>query len=217
MSGTLSQSGGAHPSLRRTRAKQVIQGIVFISVQALVFFFSAGDFRWLRGWLYFGLYLTFTATLVVVMFRVNPELIGERGRVKSDTKGFDKVFIMIYAPMYFIIVAVAGLDVRYHWSLMPLSLAGGGVALFVAAGLLLAWASVANPFFETTVRIQKERGHCVIASGPYQYVRHPGYLGGVFMEMSIPIDSGFVGDVCACPLHGGTLHCTYTFGGPHAA
>lgn len=187
MSATLSNSGGVPPSHRRTGAKQVIQGIVFISVQALVLFFSAGNFRWLRGWLYFGVYLTFTVTLVTVIFRVNPELIDERGRVNPDTKGFDKVFVMIYGSMYFIVVAVAGLDVRYHWSLMPLSLAGVGVVLFATAGCLSMWASVVNPFFETTVRIQKERGHCVITSGPYQYVRHPGYLGGIFMEMSIPL------------------------------
>ena len=36
---------------------------------------------------------------------------------------------------------------------------------------------VENPYFEKTVRIQADRGHRVIDTGPYAYVRHPGYLG----------------------------------------
>ena len=35
----------------------------------------------------------------------------------------------------------------------------------------------ANRFFSTMVRIQEERGHVVASSGPYRYVRHPGYVG----------------------------------------
>ena len=31
--------------------------------------------------------------------------------------------------------------------------------------------------FEKTVRIQTERGHRVIDTGPYAVVRHPGYAG----------------------------------------
>jgi protein-S-isoprenylcysteine O-methyltransferase Ste14 len=38
---------------------------------------------------------------------------------------------------------------------------------------------LANPFFEKTARIQTDRGHKVIDSGPYRYVRHPGYLGTI--------------------------------------
>ena len=36
-------------------------------------------------------------------------------------------------------------------------------------------AVVANRFFSTAVRIQADRGHKVITSGPYRFVRHPGY------------------------------------------
>ena len=36
---------------------------------------------------------------------------------------------------------------------------------------------LANPFFEKTARIQNDRNHQVIDSGPYRYVRHPGYVG----------------------------------------
>jgi protein-S-isoprenylcysteine O-methyltransferase Ste14 len=47
-----------------------------------------------------------------------------------------------------------------------------------------------NPFFEPTVRIQKDRGHTVISGGPYKIVRHPGYLGGILYTLSAPLIIG---------------------------
>ena len=56
---------------------------------------------------------------------------------------------------------------------------GGLLGSFVLA----QWASRANPFFSSVVRIQRERGHRVIATGPYRYVRHPGYASAVVMVL----------------------------------
>jgi protein-S-isoprenylcysteine O-methyltransferase Ste14 len=42
---------------------------------------------------------------------------------------------------------------------------------------LFTWAMASNPFFSGAVRIQMDRDHVVSTSGPYQYVRHPGYIG----------------------------------------
>jgi protein-S-isoprenylcysteine O-methyltransferase Ste14 len=38
-----------------------------------------------------------------------------------------------------------------------------------------------------TVRIQKERGHAVATGGPYRFVRHPSYVGGILFELAAPI------------------------------
>jgi protein-S-isoprenylcysteine O-methyltransferase Ste14 len=37
------------------------------------------------------------------------------------------------------------------------------------------------------VRIQKDRGQTVVTTGPYGYVRHPGYAGGVLYHMTMPV------------------------------
>jgi len=47
-----------------------------------------------------------------------------------------------------------------------------------------------NAHFESTVRIQKERGHQVCEAGPYRFVRHPGYGGMIFMYMGMPLILG---------------------------
>jgi protein-S-isoprenylcysteine O-methyltransferase Ste14 len=37
------------------------------------------------------------------------------------------------------------------------------------------------------VRIQRERGHYVVNTGPYRWVRHPGYAGTLIWNLATPI------------------------------
>lgn len=60
----------------------------------------------------------------------------------------------------------------------------------VAGYALTAWAMVENRFFSGTVRIQTDRGHTVISSGPYRLVRHPGYAGSVLATVCVPVILG---------------------------
>jgi protein-S-isoprenylcysteine O-methyltransferase Ste14 len=49
-----------------------------------------------------------------------------------------------------------------------------------------------NPFFEGTVRIQKDKDHKVISTGPYRIVRHPGYFGMLLGSLPIPFAFGSI-------------------------
>ena len=44
-----------------------------------------------------------------------------------------------------------------------------------------------NTFFSAVVRIQKDRGHTVVSSGPYRFVRHPGYTGFSAFTLVTPL------------------------------
>jgi protein-S-isoprenylcysteine O-methyltransferase Ste14 len=44
-----------------------------------------------------------------------------------------------------------------------------------------------NKFFSAVIRIQEDRGHSVVSSGPYRYVRHPGYTGVILYMVSTAI------------------------------
>ena len=45
---------------------------------------------------------------------------------------------------------------------------------------------ISNAYFSTVVRIQSERGHTVCRTGPYRYVRHPGYVGFTLQTLGMP-------------------------------
>lgn len=49
--------------------------------------------------------------------------------------------------------------------------------------LLQCWSMITNHWFSSVVRIQTDRGHKVCHSGPYSYVRHPGYVGAILQPL----------------------------------
>jgi protein-S-isoprenylcysteine O-methyltransferase Ste14 len=178
------------PHIRRSGVKRIIQVWAGSLLQVGILFAAAGTVDWPGAWIYTGLLLIMLAIFAVVLYRVNPELINQRGEKKPDTKGFDKVFASVYAPLILIMPAVAGFDVRYGWSGMPFSLAGIGIFLWGVSCIITPWAMAVNAHFETTVRIQKDRDHTVCTRGPYQYVRHPGYVGMILMYAGTPLILG---------------------------
>lgn len=50
-----------------------------------------------------------------------------------------------------------------------------------------SYALIENRFFSGTVRIQTERNHHVVSSGPYRWLRHPGYAGGLLTYLATPL------------------------------
>ena len=80
----------------------------------------------------------------------------------------------------FPMVIVAGLDHRVGWSpAFPLWLIALGFILIGLGYAFAAWALAENRFFSSVVRIQVDRGHVVCDTGPYGFVRHPGYAGNL--------------------------------------
>ena len=49
------------------------------------------------------------------------------------------------------------------------------------------WDTASNAYFSQIVRIQTDRGHKVATGGPYQYVRHPAYVGTILYELAVPV------------------------------
>ena len=159
-----------------------------VTVFAVLVFWPAGRLDWVAGWLYVGLVaLNFLVNLVYLQ-RVNPELIEARMRVARGTKRWDIVWGVIFGPMLLATYVVAGFDVvRFEWSTMSPLFWPVGLLLFLPGTVLFSWSMGVNPFFEKTVRIQSDRGHRVIDTGPYAFIRHPGYLGFFGWCLSAPL------------------------------
>jgi protein-S-isoprenylcysteine O-methyltransferase Ste14 len=152
-------------------------------------FCGAGRLDWTRGWISVALYVIGMAALGLVVRRYNPQLLEARAKWRhADTKGFDKAFLSLLLPLAFLQPVLAGLDaVRFGWSSMAPWLIYPGAILFTIALALIGWTMVTNRYAETSVRIQTDRGHTVISSGPYRFVRHPMYVGAILMYLAIPL------------------------------
>jgi protein-S-isoprenylcysteine O-methyltransferase Ste14 len=62
-----------------------------------------------------------------------------------------------------------------------------GVGAIILGYLLGTVAMLHNRFFTGQVRIQRDRGHHVVSSGPYRVVRHPGYSGSLLANPGVPL------------------------------
>ncbi len=170
------------PQLERSGVNRIIQVLVSIVIMGLMLFLTAGRIDWPAAWIFLGTYALMILTVGVWAARKHPDVVNERGKIAHNAKSWDKVLMTIYTVMLFVLFGVAGLDVgRYGWSTMSLAVQIVGYGGFLLASAVTYWAMAVNPFLATIVRIQDDRGHYVVTSGPYRYVRHPMYAMMFFM------------------------------------
>ena len=177
------------PEFSRRRLLLRLAGLpVFI---ALFMFLPAGTWNWPRGWLFVFVLLGIVSAVFLILHRLNPEVIVARGSFHKGTKGWDKVLLSVYFPAMAAVLIVAALDDgRFHWYPVEWWVCAAGYVFLIVGIGIVTWAEAVNKFFEITVRIQTERGHEVIDTGPYAIVRHPGYVGGILHAMGIALSLG---------------------------
>jgi protein-S-isoprenylcysteine O-methyltransferase Ste14 len=168
--------------------RYLIGRLVLTTLFGVLLFVSAGRLDWLQAWVYLGAVFLGELVSAVVLMAVSPETIAQRGGMGPDTKTFDKVFVTLWLVLACVAPVVAGLDVgRSSKAGLPFGSIYLGLGLLVFAYLLGTWAMAVNKFFELTVRIQKDRGHQVVGSGPYRIVRHPGYVAAIAGALASPL------------------------------
>jgi len=181
--------------IRRSVAKQTAVSCLLLFVHIIIFFTSAGHIDVPRAWAFFGITFVHSIVSIAVVHKLNPELIEQRLKVRrKGSKLWDEVLMrVINLTAICVAPAVAGFDVgRFHWAQLSIYYVAVGVVLYILSSALMNWAMVVNPYFEQTVRIQEERGHKMITTGPYKIVRHPGYLAGVLWILTVPLIIGSV-------------------------
>lgn len=150
-------------------------------------FVLAGSATWRPGWVHVGVVAVAVLAESAFVARKNPELKTRRKQIGAGTKAWDLAWNVAYWPLMASIAVVGGLEHGIHGSSLPAWAMVLGVTVAAAGFVLSAWAMGTNPYFEGTVRIQSEVGHRVFEGGPYQRVRHPGYLGLVLWALGTPL------------------------------
>jgi len=154
-----------------------------------ILFVSAGRIDLPFFWAYLGVLV---GTSLLTMLTVSPELLQERAK-PADGGRDSLVFLRVAAGITFVGEwVIAGLDVgRFHGSAtVPPWLQGLGLVGIAGFFGVWYWAMRVNPFFSVAVRIQRDRGHHVISSGPYRFVRHPGYATFIVLGVGGPLALG---------------------------
>jgi protein-S-isoprenylcysteine O-methyltransferase Ste14 len=168
----------------------VVQVLFFIVVIPFLPLLISWRWDWWEAWVYaLSGILSFAISRGLVARR-HPDLIAERARFMQheEAKPWDKALAPLLGLGGGLVLLVAGLDALFDWS-PPFSLPVKILALvIIVAGYVLgSYALVENRFFSGMVRIQADRGHQVVSSGPYRWMRHPGYAGALLTYLATPL------------------------------
>jgi len=149
------------------------------------------DPNWWQAWVFSLLVLAAGVGGRAWAERRHPGLQADRMRFGrgQQVESWDRVLapLMAFSVLYLLVI-VGGLDHRHGWTTpFPTWVNVIGLLLCASGYGFAAWALVENRFFTSTVRIQTERGHQVCDSGPYRFVRHPGYAGTLLSLVGIPL------------------------------
>jgi len=177
-----------NPEVRRGAIRWIIRETLGNLILIGILFGIVGRWDWWMGWALSGIYIIWSVASAVLILPVNPAMLAERARPSKETRKWDMFLLSSMGLLMVVEYVVASLDVKWGWS-PELPIVLKIIALLIAMfgyDILLVWSMVSNAFFVATVRIQTDRNHSVTTSGPYQYVRHPGYVGTILLDLMVP-------------------------------
>jgi protein-S-isoprenylcysteine O-methyltransferase Ste14 len=189
MAGTDNQLQQPEPIDRRRLIASIISSLLIFMLCLLL---PAGTWDWFKGWLFLCLLVGASVVITIYLRRVNPDVIAGRINAHKGTKRWDLIlgFVFVLPTMLAILVVAALDDGRYHWLRVSWWVCVLGYFLLSIALVGLTWAESVNKFFEPSVRIQTDRGHKVVDTGPYAIIRHPGYVFGFLFFLGMPLALG---------------------------
>ncbi len=172
-------------------ARYIFQRMGLFLIFAIILFLAAGKLFWFRAWVYLLSTLLLETCTLYLLAKKAPQTLYYRGVWSSGIKSYEKVFAIAWLVLSLVTPLVAGLEERFRpLPPPPVLIMYVGVVLLFMSSLFGAWAMVENVHFEQFMRIQVDRDHRVVTSGPYRIVRHPGYAGAVVGALCTPFILG---------------------------
>lgn len=159
-------------------------------VMGLVLFLSAGTVQYWEAWGYLAVFFGASLLITLYLMREDPALLKRRlrGGPTAEKEKTQKI-IMLFASLGFIAsLVVPALDHRFRWSSVPRSTIIAGDALTALSFYVVFLVYRENPFSSATIEIADDQK--VISTGPYRFVRHPMYAGGLLLFIGTPLALG---------------------------
>jgi protein-S-isoprenylcysteine O-methyltransferase Ste14 len=183
-------------------AKLLLQNSFFVIAMGGLLFATAGTLHWPAAWVYLATSAAIGPACGLWLYRIDPALLAERLRrtFQAGQPAADKTFMLVFVFVALVWLVMIGLDYRMQASSMPLALQALGLAMYLASTGVIMWVFRENSFAAPIVRVQAERHHHVISSGPYAWVRHPMYSGIMLFFVGVPLLLGSWWGVAIAPL-----------------
>jgi protein-S-isoprenylcysteine O-methyltransferase Ste14 len=183
-------------------ARLLRQNLIWIAAMGALLFAPAGTLRWPAAWVFLATVAILGVAGGLWLARTDPALLAERMRpmMQSNQPAADKIFMLVFGAASLIWFLVIDLDVRMHRFGISVTPQALGLALLVLSSAFMLRVMRENSFAAPVIKLQTERGHYVVSTGPYAVVRHPMYSGAVLFLVGASLLLGSWWGVAMVPL-----------------
>ncbi|QDW39633.1 isoprenylcysteine carboxylmethyltransferase family protein [Bradyrhizobium sp. KBS0727] len=170
-------------------AKLLLQNTLFVLALGALLFAASGSLHWPAAWVFLVTSAITGPACGLWLARTDPALLAERLRptFQAGQPAADKKFMLIFVAVALVWLIAIGMDRRAHASNVPQALQVIGFAMYLLSTVFVMWVFRENSFAAPVVRVQAERGHHVISTGPYAVVRHPMYGSIMLFFVGVPL------------------------------
>lgn len=171
--------------------QKAIGGLLsLVLVMAALLFITAGTLDYWQAWTFMAVYFVASVAITLYLMKNDPELLRRRmsGGPGAEKEPTQKI-IMSFASVGFIgLLVIPALDHRLAWSHMPPYVALAGDVFVVLGWIAIFFVFRENSFSSATIELAPDQK--VISTGPYGWMRHPMYAGGLVMLLGMPLALG---------------------------
>lgn len=163
--------------------------VIGVIVLGVVLCLLAGSFTYWRGWVLTILFAILTTSQGIYLGIKDPELLKRRTQVAPEGESkAQRIFIVVGLVGMFGLFVVSALDRRFGWSQVPVWVSMLGDLLLVFSFYVYYLVFRENSYAASSIKTFE--GQKVISTGPYALVRHPKYVGDLFLVVAIPLALG---------------------------
>jgi protein-S-isoprenylcysteine O-methyltransferase Ste14 len=171
--------------------RKAFRGLLFLLfVTAALLFIPAGTLDYWQAWIFLAVFFAPSLAVTLYLMKEDPKLLERRmrGGPRAEKEPAQKIIMSVAWVGFIGLVVVPALDHRFAWSQMPAYMVLIGDALVLLGWLAIFFVFKENTFTSATVELAPDQK--VVSTGPYAFVRHPMYTGGLAMFMGMPLALG---------------------------
>ena len=171
--------------------RKAIRGLVFlVLVMGALLFLPAWTLDYWQAWVFLAVFGAAAFAITVYLMKRDPKLLARRmqGGPIAEKEWAQKIIQAITSTMFIAMLVVPALDHRFRWSAIPSSVELGGDVLVALGFLVIFFVYKENTFASATIELAPE--HKVMSTGLYALVRHPMYMGALFLFVGMCLALG---------------------------